>query len=35
MATQERAETMVALAIRIHTQIVHVVGQHHECLFDR
>lgn len=35
LATRERAETMQALAIRIHTQITHLTGQHHECLCEQ
>lgn len=32
MATRARAATMLALANRIHKQVVHLVGQHHECI---
>lgn len=32
MATEERANAMLALAGDIHTQIVNLVGQSHECL---
>ncbi|OYR58437.1 hypothetical protein DJ83_14925 [Halorubrum ezzemoulense] len=32
MATEERANTMLALAGDIHTQIVNLVGQSHECI---
>ncbi|MCD2200877.1 hypothetical protein LPA44_13375 [Halobacterium sp. KA-4] len=32
MATRARAATMLALANRIHQQVVHLVGQHHECI---
>ncbi len=34
IATQERAETMLALATRIHTQILHLAGRHHECICE-
>lgn len=34
IATQERAATMVALTTRIHRQIVHLVGQSHECICE-
>lgn len=32
LATRERAETMLALANRIHSQVVHLVAKHHECI---
>ena len=32
MATKERANAMLALAGDIHTQIINLVGQSHECL---
>lgn len=32
IATQERATAMVALATRIHSQIINLVGLRHECL---
>jgi len=33
-ATRERAETMVALANRIHTLVVNLVGVRYECVCD-
>ena len=32
LATRERAETMLALATRVHSQVLHLAGQHHECI---
>lgn len=32
LATQERAETMLTLANRIHTQVTHLAHQQHECI---
>lgn len=33
-ATRERAETMLALADDVHGQVVHLVGQRHECICE-
>jgi hypothetical protein len=32
LATRERAETMLALATRVHSQVLHLAGQHHGCI---
>jgi len=32
LATRERAETILALATSIHSQVLHLAGQHHECI---
>lgn len=34
MATDERAAAMVALAAEIHSQIINLAGQSHECLCE-